>query len=210
MTEEQRQLILYGTGRDKIPFTYKSKRKRQYKYDARYEGVIPPEERKFFQQDTSEMMRRYYSKFVVSSVCPECNGRRLKSDVEAITIADHSILDVVEMTVGDCFTFFANLELPEREAFIATELLKEIKGRLKFLMDVGLHYLTLNRTAPTLSGGESQRIRLASQIGAGLRGVVYVLDEPSIGLHPRDNAHLLSTLKYLRDKGEYCYRRRTR
>ncbi len=200
LSEEHQHAILYGTGKEQIPFVYRSRRNRRYKYQAAFEGVIPPEERKYFQA-TSELVKRYYGKYMVSGTCPDCKGARLKPEVKAVTIDGKSILDVIEMAVGDCFRFFEKLQLPEREAFIATDLLKEIRGRLWFLMNVGLHYLTLDRTAPTLSGGESQRIRLASQIGAGLRGVVYVLDEPSIGLHPRDNQHLLTTLKHLRDQG---------
>lgn len=200
LSEAHQQVILYGTGKEEIPFVYRSRRNRRYKYRTAFEGVIPPEERKYFQA-TSELLKRYYGKYMVSGTCPDCNGTRLRPEVKAVTIDGKSILDVVAMAVGDCFTLFEKLELPEREAFIAVDLLKEIRGRLWFLMNVGLHYLTLDRTAPTLSGGESQRIRLASQIGAGLRGVVYVLDEPSIGLHPRDNQHLLTTLKHLRDQG---------
>ncbi|MCE2395773.1 excinuclease ABC subunit UvrA, partial [Candidatus Poribacteria bacterium] len=200
LTDEHQHAILYGTGKEQIPFVYRSHRNRRYKYQAAFEGVIPPAERKYFQA-SSELVKRYYGKYMVSGTCPDCNGTRLKPEVKAVTIDEKSILDVVKMAVGDCFKFFEKLQLPEREAFIATDLLKEIRGRLWFLMNVGLHYLTLDRTAPTLSGGESQRIRLASQIGAGLRGVVYVLDEPSIGLHPRDNQHLLTTLKHLRDQG---------
>lgn len=200
LTDAQQQIILYGTDGEKIPFVYRTRRRRRYRYEMPFEGVIPLEERKYFQTN-SEMHKRYLSKFMVTSVCPDCEGKRLKLEVKSVTIAEKSIFDVIEMTVGDCREFFDKLQLSERESFIATDLLKEIKGRLWFLMNVGLHYLTLNRTAPTLSGGESQRIRLASQIGAGLRGVLYVLDEPSIGLHPRDNAHLLSTLKHLRDMG---------
>ena len=200
LTDEQQHIILYGTGKEEIPFVYQSQRKRKYRYGAPYEGVIPLEERKYFQH-TSEIYKRHLSKYMSSGICPDCNGTRLKKEIEAVTIAEKSILDLIRMPVGDCLGFFQKLHLFDREAFIAEELLKEIKGRLGFLIRVGLHYLTLDRTAPTLSGGESQRIRLASQVGAGLRGVVYVLDEPSIGLHPRDNAHLLATLKQLRDQG---------
>ncbi len=200
LSDAHQHAVLYGTGKEKILFVYRSRRNRRYKYHAVFEGVIPPEERKYFQA-TSEIVKRYYRKFMVSRTCPECNGTRLRPEVRTVTIGEKSILDVVEMAVGDCCKFFEKLQLPAREAFIATDLLKEIQGRLRFLMNVGLHYLTLDRTAPTLSGGESQRIRLASQIGSGLRGVVYVLDEPSIGLHPRDNQHLLTTLKHLRDQG---------
>ena len=200
LSDVHQYAVLYGTGKEQIPFVYRSRRNRRYKYKAAFEGAIPPEERKYF-QTTSELVKRYYGKYMVSGTCPDCNGTRLKPEVKTVTIEGKSILDVVEMAVGDCSNFFEKLQLPAREAFIATDLMKEIRGRLQFLMNVGLHYLTLNRTAPTLSGGESQRIRLASQIGAGLRGVVYVLDEPSIGLHPRDNQHLLTTLKHLRDQG---------
>ena len=200
LTEEQRNIVLYGTGNKKIPFVYQSRRNRRHKYKAPYEGVIPPEERKYFQSN-SELHKRYLSKYMVSGSCPECNGQRLKPEVKAVTIGGKSILDVIAMTISSSLEFFENLQLAEREAFIATDLLKEIKGRIGFLISVGLHYLTLDRTAPTLSGGESQRIRLASQVGAGLRGVIYVLDEPSIGLHPRDNGHLLATLQHLRDQG---------
>ena len=200
LTEEQRHTVLYGTGNKKIPFVYRSRRNRRHKYSAPYEGAIPPEERKYFQSN-SELHKRYLSKYMVSGPCPACNGQRLKPEVKAITIGGKSILDVIAMTVSKSLEFFENLRLAEREEFIATDLLKEIRGRIGFLISVGLHYLTLDRTAPTLSGGESQRIRLASQVGAGLRGVIYVLDEPSIGLHPRDNAHLLATLQLLRDQG---------
>jgi excinuclease ABC subunit A len=200
LTDKQQHTILYGTGKKKIPFVYQFRRIRQYLYDAPYEGVIPPAEQKYF-QSTSNIHKRQLSKYMVTGICPDCGGTRLRKEIEAVTIAEKSILDVVRMPVSDCLGFFQKLHLLEREAFIAEELLKEIKGRLGFLISVGLHYLTLDRTAPTLSGGESQRIRLASQVGAGLRGVVYVLDEPSIGLHPRDNAHLLATLKHLRDQG---------
>ncbi|MDE0504703.1 MAG: excinuclease ABC subunit UvrA, partial [Candidatus Poribacteria bacterium] len=200
LTDEQQHIVLYGTGNKKIPFVYQSRRNRRHKYTAPYEGVIPPEERKYFQSN-SELHKRYLSKYMVSGPCPECKGQRLKPEVKAVTIEGKSILDVIAMTISRGLEFFENLQLSEREAFIATDLLKEIRGRIGFLINVGLHYLTLDRTAPTLSGGESQRIRLASQVGAGLRGVIYVLDEPSIGLHPRDNGHLLATLQLLRDQG---------
>ena len=133
--------------------------------------------------------------------CRECNGTRLNELVKAITIDGINITDVLGMSIQDAAAFFNTVELPDREAFIASELLKEIRARLGFLIDVGLGYLTLSRSAPTLSGGEAQRIRLASQVGAGLRDVTYVLDEPSIGLHPRDHAGLLKTLLNLRDQG---------
>ena len=200
LTASHRQIILYGSGKEKIPFVYRSRRNRRYTYTSVFEGVIPPEERKFF-QTSSELHKRYLGKYMVSGTCPECHGGRLKPEVEGVTIGGKSILDVIGMTISESLVFFQNLHLGERDSFVATDLLKEIKGRIGFLISVGLHYLTLNRGAPSLSGGEAQRMRLASQVGAGLRGVIYVLDEPSIGLHPRDNTHLLTTLKHLRNQG---------
>ncbi|MBM3238956.1 excinuclease ABC subunit UvrA [Candidatus Poribacteria bacterium] len=200
LTEQQRQVVLYGSGGEKIPFVYRTHAGRRWHYEMKYEGVITSEERKYFQAN-SEAQQRFRSRFMTSVVCPDCNGDRLRPSAKTVTISDKSILDIVKMSVDECMAFFENLKLNERQQFIAEEVLKEIKGRLWFLMNVGLNYLTLDRTAPTLSGGESQRIRLASQIGAGLMGVLYILDEPSIGLHQRDNKRLLDTLKHLRDQG---------
>jgi len=200
LTEKQRQTMLYGSGGEKIPFVYRTHARRRWRYTKKYEGVITEEERKYFQSQ-SEAQKRFLSRFMTSVVCPDCHGDRLRPAAKTVTIGDKSILDIAKMSVDDCMEFFNNLKLNERQQFIAEEVLKEIKGRLWFLMNVGLHYLTLDRTAPTLSGGESQRIRLASQIGSGLMGVLYILDEPSIGLHQRDNKRLLDTLKHLRDQG---------
>jgi excinuclease ABC subunit A len=208
LTEQQRQAVLYGSGGEKIKFVYRTHAGRRWHYEMKYEGVITSEERKYFQAN-SEAQQRFLSRFMTSVVCPDCNGDRLRPSAKTVTIpssggagvGDKSILDIVKMSVDECMEFFENLKLSERQQFIAEEVLKEIKGRLWFLMNVGLNYLALDRTAPTLSGGESQRIRLASQIGAGLMGVLYVLDEPSIGLHQRDNKRLLDTLKHLRDQG---------
>ena len=200
LTAEQRQAVLYGSGEAKIKFVYRSHQGRRWAYEMQYRGVIPEEERKYF-QSKSNPQRAFLSRFVTSATCPDCHGSRLRPIVKSITIGGKSILDIVKMTVRECQDFFAQLTLNERQQIIAAEALKEIKGRLLFLENVGLHYLTLDRTAPTLSGGEAQRIRLASQIGAGLVGVLYILDEPSIGLHQRDNQRLLATLKQLRDQG---------
>ena len=133
--------------------------------------------------------------------CHVCGGKRLRPEVLAVTINDKSIADVCEMSIKDCYQFFLDLELNDRQLFIAKEVLKEIKERLKFLVDVGLDYISMERSSGTLSGGEAQRIRLATQIGSGLVGVLYILDEPSIGLHQRDNMKLIDTLKHLRDLG---------
>ena len=200
LIEKQQRAVLYGSGREKIPFIYRTRRGRRWRYEMKYEGVITTEERKYFQSN-SEAQRRHLSRFMTQSVCPDCHGDRLRPQARTVTVGDKSILDIAKMSVEESREFFDNLKLNERQQFIAEEALKEIKGRLWFLMNVGLHYLTLDRTAPTLSGGESQRIRLASQIGSGLVGVLYILDEPSIGLHQRDNKRLLDTLKHLRDQG---------
>lgn len=154
-----------------------------------------------FREATSDFYRTRMLKLMKVQVCPECEGRRLKPYPAAARLEQKRISDLSAMTVAECAAFFNQLQLPAQEARIAEELLKEIRQRLQFLLDVGLHYLTLDRIAPTLSGGEAQRVRLASQIGCGLVGITYILDEPSIGLHPRDNKKLIDTLKHLRDKG---------
>lgn len=154
-----------------------------------------------FAEAKSDSYRKRMQKIMHEQVCPECNGQRLKPYPAATLLAGKKISELTDMTVGECLQFFEQLKLTHNDAIIAEELLKEIKQRLIFLVDVGIHYLTLNRTAPTLSGGEAQRVRLASQIGCGLVGITYILDEPSIGLHPRDNKKLIKTLKHLRDMG---------
>ena len=206
LTSEQQHAILYGTGDDILTITPPStgrhrgrNQKRQYR--VHFHGVIPTEEQRYHFEDDDETDEDAYPDYFVKMSCRTCDGTRLNPWVKAVTIGDTSITDVLEMSIQDASQFFGELELPERETFIASELLKEIRGRLGFLMDVGLGYLTLARPAPTLSGGEAQRIRLASQVGAGLRDVTYVLDEPSIGLHARDHAGLLMTLLNLRDQG---------
>ena len=197
-TDEQRHALLYGTGDTPLSFTQlpakDSHRPRRYR--GRFQGIITAQE-----QVCHEMSEDELPDFFVSIPCRECDGSRLTPEVNAVTLGGIPLTDVLAMSVEEAAAFFNGLELPAREAFIAAELLKEIRGRLGFLQRVGLGYLTLSRSAPTLSGGESQRIRLASQVGAGLRDVTYVLDEPSIGLHPRDHAGLLSTLLNLRNQG---------
>ncbi len=205
LTPEQQHAILYGTGDDILtitpPSTGRSRgRKQRRQYRVHFHGIIPTEEQRYHFED-DETNDDTYPDYFVKMSCRTCEGTRLNPWIKAVTIGDTSITDVLEMSIQDASEFFGELVLPEREAFIASELLKEIRGRIGFLMDVGLGYLTLARPAPTLSGGEAQRIRLASQVGAGLRDVTYVLDEPSIGLHPRDHAGLLMTLLNLRDQG---------
>ena len=202
---EQQHAILYGTGDTVLTFRQPSKdsRRRGKRFRGRFQGLIPAHEQRFLFLDVNEEGEgnSHLPDYFVKMECRGCGGTRLQQKVKAITIAGANITDVLDMSIKDATVFFNTLELPDREAFIASELLKEIRSRLGFLTDVGLGYLTLSRSAPTLSGGEAQRIRLASQVGAGLRDVTYVLDEPSIGLHPRDHAGLLKTLMNLRNQG---------
>lgn len=198
LTNEQQDIILYGCD-DKIPFSFK-RRNKSYQVNRQFEGVIPRMERLYI-ETKSNYSRKYISKFMSDRKCHVCHGKRLRPEVLAVTVGGKSIADVVEMSIKDSYQFFLNLELTDREQFIAKEVLKEIRQRLKFLVDVGLDYLSMTRSSGTLSGGEAQRIRLATQIGSGLVGVLYILDEPSIGLHQRDNVKLIETLKRLKNLG---------
>lgn len=198
LTNEQQDIILYGCD-DKIPFSFK-RRNKSYQVNRQFEGVIPRMERLYI-ETKSNYSRKYISKFMSDRKCHVCHGKRLRPEVLAVTVGGKSIADVVEMSIKDSYQFFLNLELTDREQFIAKEVLKEIRQRLKFLVDVGLDYLSMARSSGTLSGGEAQRIRLATQIGSGLVGVLYILDEPSIGLHQRDNVKLIETLKRLKNLG---------
>lgn len=191
--------IFYGTGGEKIRVEYDRGYGKE-SYMTTFEGVINSLERRY-RETKSNAMREYYESFMSQTPCPACQGKRLKRESLAVTVGGKNIHEVCLMSVRECMAFFQNLELKPRDAAIAAQILKEIRARLKFLVDVGLDYLTLARSASTLSGGEAQRIRLATQIGSGLMGVLYILDEPSIGLHQRDNARLLATLKRLRDLG---------
>ncbi|MBI5906616.1 excinuclease ABC subunit UvrA [Candidatus Saccharibacteria bacterium] len=196
LSRDQLEKILYGTGNQKYSIQISAGRH----FDTTYEGVIPNLERRHKETD-SDFMRRDIERFMQERPCHACHGRRLKPEVLAITVADKSIMDICEFSIDEAVGFFAGLSLNETDSKIAKQILKEINARLKFLQDVGLNYLDLARSATTLSGGEAQRIRLATQIGSGLQGVLYVLDEPSIGLHQRDNKRLIDTLKHLRDLG---------
>ncbi len=188
--------ILYGTGEQKYRVSLGGGRS----FETTYEGVIPNLERRHKETD-SDFIRHDIERFMQEKPCYACKGRRLKPEVLAVTVAEMSIMDICELSIDDALDFFTDLTLDEKSAKIAVQILKEIGARLQFLRDVGLNYLTLLRGATTLSGGEAQRIRLATQIGSGLMGVLYVLDEPSIGLHQRDNGRLINTLKHLRDLG---------
>ena len=191
--------ILYGTGSEEIDFEYESYAGIR-KFRAPFEGVIPTLERRH-NETKSQGMRDFYEMYMSNMHCDECNGARLKKEILCIKIGDKNINEITDMSIRQLQEFLRNLELTSSQKMIADMILKEIDARLQFLIDVGLEYLTLSRSAGTLSGGEAQRIRLATQIGSGLTGVLYILDEPSIGLHQRDNDKLIATLKKLRDLG---------
>ena len=196
LSEKQMEIIMYGTGDE----TYRVSLGMGRNFNTTYEGVVPNLERRH--KDTeSDFIRRDIERFMQERPCNACGGRRLKPEVLAVTVSDRSIMDLCELSINDAVDFFNNIKFNDTETKIANQILKEICARLKFLQDVGLNYLTLARSAVSLSGGEAQRIRLATQIGSGLQGVLYVLDEPSIGLHQRDNQKLLTTLEHLRDIG---------
>ncbi len=191
--------ILYGTGNDEIDFEYTSSLGTR-KFKAPFEGVIPTLERRH-NETKSQGMRDFYEMYMSELPCDECNGARLKKEILSIKVGGININEMTDLSVKSLQEFLRNLELTDSQKMIAEMILKEIDARLQFLIDVGLEYLTLSRSAGTLSGGEAQRIRLATQIGSGLTGVLYILDEPSIGLHQRDNDKLIATLKKLRDLG---------
>jgi len=196
-----RKLLLHGIGdAQRVEVVYKNRYGRRRTYSARYEGAVPSLQRRYNESD-SDSQREQIAGYMREVNCPACGGARLKPLSLAVTVAGHSIHELSSMSIGDAAKVLANLQLSEREMLIAERVTKEINARLSFLCDVGLDYLTLARSAATLAGGEAQRIRLASQIGSGLVGVLYVLDEPSIGLHQRDNHRLIKTLEYLRDLG---------
>lgn len=205
LTPEQKNVILYGSKNRKIRIEYQGRNGRSSSIDAPFEGIIPNLQRRYH-ETSSEWIRTRITDFMAIKPCPYCHGRRLRPESLAVTIQDKNIIEVTEKNVAEAYRWITETEndpelLSEREHRIADKIFKEIHNRLEFLVNVGLDYLTLDRSAGTLSGGEAQRIRLATQIGSQLMGVLYVLDEPSIGLHPRDNDKLLMTLKRLRDQG---------
>ena len=199
LSQKHKDIILYGSGDENVTFTFETNGKIRH-VTKPFEGVIPYMKRLFI-----ESKSRYWKKaartYMSLNDCPKCHGDRLKPEMLAVTVGDLNIADLTKLSLSDCKEFFENLELTKRQEFIGHEILKEINERLSFLNDVGLNYLTLARSSGTLSGGEAQRIRLATQIGSRLVGVLYVLDEPSIGLHQKDNMKLIETLKHLRDIG---------
>jgi excinuclease ABC subunit A len=200
MTDQQLRIILYGTD-ENIHYKYESRySESRWEYRGSFEGIIPNLER-VYKQTESESKREELMQFMRELPCDDCHGKRLRREALSVKIQENSIMDICDLSIDDCYKFFQTIELSETERHIAKTILKEIISRLEFLRNVGLNYLSLNRMTATLSGGESQRIRLATQIGSNLTGVLYVLDEPTIGLHQRDNARLIDTLKKLRDLG---------
>lgn len=199
LSKEAQNVIINGTDGKTVKVYYKGQRG-EGMYDVAFEGLIKNEERRY-RETGSDTMKQEYEEFMRITPCKECGGQRLKKESLAVTVADKNIYEITSMSVAALKQFMENMELTERQKYIGGEILKEIKARIGFLVDVGLDYLTLSRATGTLSGGEAQRIRLATQIGSGLVGVAYILDEPSIGLHQRDNDKLLKTLLHLRDLG---------
>lgn len=199
LPEEILDKVLYGTQGEKIKVEY-DRDYGQGNFLTAFEGIINSMERRY-RETKSDSMKEHYESFMSNTPCPDCGGKRLKRESLAVTVGGKNINEISSMSISESLEFFKELKLSDRDKIIAEQILKEIKARLSFLVDVGLNYITLHRTAGTLSGGEAQRIRLATQIGSGLMGVLYILDEPSIGLHQRDNERLLVTLKRLKDLG---------
>ncbi len=199
LPERAREIILYGTD-EEITFEYETRGGKQFEYSKTFEGLVPASQRRY--QDTnSSGQKKFYDRFFAPLPCPACDGERLRPESRAVRVGDRSLGEINKMTAERALEFFEELQLPEAEAALCSELLEEVRARLEFMVEVGVGYLTLDRTAPTLAGGEAQRIRLATQLGSGLAGVLYILDEPSIGLHPVDHDRLLEVLERLRDLG---------
>ena len=200
LKKKHQKVILTGSGKEEIAFSYVNDRGDVFKRTHPFEGIIPNMERRYRDTD-SQSVREDLAKFLATQSCPDCEGTRLRKDARHVFVDERNLPSITEMAVGEAQDYFDKLTLEGRQGKIADKILKELRARYRFLVDVGLNYLSLNRSAETLSGGEAQRIRLASQIGAGLVGVMYILDEPSIGLHQRDNERLIGTLTHLRDLG---------
>ncbi len=200
LRKEELRILLYGSNPEENIPRPKPSRFHGWYHGYEWEGILPQLERRYMETE-SEYMKDWYSRYMSNQKCPSCNGERFKPEILAVTVNEKSISEVSRLSVRQAIQFFTNLELNEKEKIISAQILKEIRARLTFLMNVGLDYLTLDRPAASLSGGEAQRIQLATQIGSSLVGVLYILDEPSIGLHQRDNKKLIATLKALRDIG---------
>ncbi|WP_111413353.1 excinuclease ABC subunit UvrA [Billgrantia lactosivorans] len=200
LARHEKEIILYGSGDDEIAFSYVNDRGRRVTREHPFEGVLPNLQRRYRETESS-MVREELARYIADRACPSCHGTRLRKEARHVFVDEHTLPQLVQLPIGEAWDYFQRLTLPGRKGEIAQKVINEIHARLEFLVNVGLDYLNLERSAETLSGGEAQRIRLASQIGAGLVGVMYILDEPSIGLHQRDNDRLLKTLIHLRDLG---------
>ncbi|MGL4954197.1 MAG: excinuclease ABC subunit UvrA, partial [Cetobacterium sp.] len=200
LSKEDIDIIFYGTGGEKFRVDYDSK-EFSFHGEKDFEGIVKNLERRYKESFSESAREEIENRFMIDKICKVCNGKRLKPEVLAVTVYKKNIIEITELSIKEALKFFETIELTEKERQIAAEILKEIKERLSFMINVGLDYLSLARETKTLSGGESQRIRLATQIGSGLTGVLYVLDEPSIGLHQRDNDKLLATLNRLKELG---------
>ncbi|NMB19360.1 MAG: excinuclease ABC subunit UvrA, partial [Firmicutes bacterium] len=200
LTGDQLNILLYGLGDEMVSFYYTNTAGRERLYESPFEGLVAFLKRRY-QESGSDWVRQDVEQYMSITTCNACQGRRLRPEVLGVTVGGKNIMEVTDFSIRECLDYFTSLELTERENMIARQIVKEIKERLSFLVNVGLDYLALSRAAATLSGGEAQRIRLATQVGSRLTGVLYILDEPSIGLHQRDNAKLLESLKELRDLG---------
>jgi excinuclease ABC subunit A len=200
LPEDVQHILLHGSGKEEIAFKYMNERGSFFEKRHSFEGILNNLQRRYHETD-STTVREELAKYLNSQTCPSCMGTRLRTEARHVKVGNKNIHEVCEVPLKQALTFFETIELHGQKLAIADKIVKEISSRLKFLTNVGLEYLSLSRSAETLSGGEAQRIRLASQIGSGLTGVMYVLDEPSIGLHQRDNDRLLETLMRLRDIG---------
>ncbi|MBW6390338.1 excinuclease ABC subunit UvrA [Billgrantia antri] len=200
LARHEKDIVLYGSGDDEVAFSYVNDRGRRVTREHPFEGVLPNMQRRYRETESS-MVREELARYIADRPCPTCHGSRLRKEARHVFVDDHTLPQIVQLPIGEAWDYFQRLTLPGRKGEIAQKVINEIHARLEFLVNVGLDYLNLERSAETLSGGEAQRIRLASQIGAGLVGVMYILDEPSIGLHQRDNDRLLKTLIHLRDLG---------
>src|SRR5690606_11581433 len=200
LPEEIRAIVLHGSGKEAINLVYVGENGRKYQRKHAFEGILPNLERRY-RETESAAVREELARYISQRPCPECGGQRLNRAARNVFVAERNLPSLTALPIDQALAFFETITLPGWRGEIAAKIVKEIRERLNFLVDVGLDYLTLERQADSLSGGEAQRIRLASQIGAGLVGVMYVLDEPSIGLHQRDNERLLGTLTRLRDLG---------
>ena len=202
LSDEARQILLYGNGGERVTVTYQARSGATHDFQTTFEGVIPNLERRY-RETGSDAVKAEIERYMTTRPCPTCNGMRLRPESIAVTVAGRNIIETTRLSVTEALEWYRSLpgRLTDRENTIGRQVFKEIRARLGFLVDVGLDYLTLDRASGTLSGGEAQRIRLATQIGSSLMGVLYILDEPSIGLHQRDNARLIATLVRLRDLG---------